>query len=524
VSEDVSRRIRTVSLMLAVSALLSRVLGYGRDWLINFEFGATGQTDVYRASFTVPDMLNYLLAGGALSVSLLPRMSALYSAEKDAPAGAERESDRVFSLVATNMAVLTAVLVLLAELATEPLVARWTDGFTPAKVAETAHLTRIVLPAQWFFICGGLVQATLLARQSFRAMALTPLLYNLGIIVGGLIGGRLGQIEGFSWGALVGAILGGFVVPVWAARGQLRFRPRFAPTHPEMRAFLVTALPLMLGVGLTTVDEWLGKRYGSRLGDGAISRLDTARKLMLVPIGLIGGAAGQATGAWLAKLWAEQRVDEFRQTLGDALATVIGLSLAVSALLAAAAEPVVSSLFAYGKFQHADAVLAAGALQVMALGIAAWSAHQVLSRAFFALGDTWRPMVATTLVTAAMVPAYGLLTDWGGLRGLGVAGSVGMVLQVLALLGLARVRLQLPLRPLLGATARSIVVAALAGGAAWAATATLQGVWSGQRGAWLQALAAGVAWLAVVLVVGGWLGLPGLQTLTHKIRRRLKMT
>lgn len=127
-SEDLSLRIRTVALLLAASSLLSRVLGYGRDWLITTNFGANGQTDVYQASFTLPDMLNYLLAGGALTVSLLPRMAALYAAEKD---GVMRDidglsaGDRAFSIVFTAMTAATLLLVVAAEFLAEPIIAAW---------------------------------------------------------------------------------------------------------------------------------------------------------------------------------------------------------------------------------------------------------------------------------------------------------------------------------------------------------------------------------------------------------------
>ena len=309
--------IRAATLLLAASSLLSRVLGYGRDWLIAFEFGATGQTDVYQASFTLPDLINYLLAGGALSVSLLPRMAELY-ARQDLNPHSEHgfsEADRAFSVVCSAMMVAAVVLIGAAWWLAEPVAAWWFPGFSPEKIKQTAELTRIVLPAQLFFLVGGLVQAALLARQRFRAMALTPLFYNGGIIAGGLIGGQSGQIEGFSWGALLGALAGGLLVPVFAARHQLKFRFELAFRDAELWRFLWIAAPLMIGVSLTTVDEWLVKHYGSSLAAGSITWLMTARRVMLVPIGLLGTAAGQATGTYLARLYAEGKRDELAKHL-----------------------------------------------------------------------------------------------------------------------------------------------------------------------------------------------------------------
>ncbi|MSQ81352.1 MAG: murein biosynthesis integral membrane protein MurJ [Myxococcales bacterium] len=458
--------IRAAAILLAASNLLSRVLGYGRDWLIAFEFGATSQTDVYQASFTLPDLINHLLAGGALSVSLLPRMAELYAART---AGSNAEADdaavnKAFSLVCSAMLVAALALVAAVWLAADPLIAAWFPGFTQQQLDQTVHLTRIVLPAQLFFLVGGLFQAVLLARQQFHAMALTPLLYNGAIIGGGLIGGQLGQIEGFSWGALVGALLGGLLVPVFAARKQVQFRFEFDPLHPEVRRFLWIAAPLMLGVSLTTVDEWLAKRYGSGLQEGAITWLMTARRVMLVPIGILGATAGQATGAYLAKLHAEKKREELATTLTTASSAVVGWSLIAGGLLAVLAEPVVHFLFQYGRFSARDATNTAIALQVMALAIPAWGAQQVLARAFYAVGDTWRPMIATTAVTVAALPLYVLAGHAGdrALPQLCAAGVVGIWLQAFTLLVLARRKMGINLKVLSTQCLRALIVATAA--------------------------------------------------------------
>lgn len=535
-TQELALRLRTVALLLAASNLLSRVLGYGRDWLISTNFGANGLTDVYQASFTLPDMLNYLLAGGALSLSLLPRMSSLYAAEVQVPEGITpaRDShgltpgDHAFSVVFTVVLLAAAVVIGLAEVFARPLVAALFDGFTPEQIDRTTHLTRIVLPAQLFFICGGLVQATLLARQSFKAMALTPLFYNAGIIVGGLVGSHSGQIEGFSWGALVGAAVGGFAVPVWSAIGKLRYRFMVRPSDPEVRAYLWIALPLMVGVSLTSVDEWLGRHFGAALSAGTISWLAMARRVMLVPIGLLGAAAGQATGAFIAKLYAEKRHEELADLLATSVAAVVGLSMVFSAFLIAMPDAVIGILFEYGRFKQADTLRSAAALVPLAVGISAWGAQSVLARSFFGTGDTWRPMIATSVVTLSVLPAYKFLAQTPSfidpLVGLAVAATLGMFLQVIVLAALARKRLGLHLRPLVVGVGRGLAVATCAGLAAWAVD-----LWSHQA-AFVEAgklryltrlVLSGSAWAVAVVVLGVWWRMPGLPRQMQGLLRRL---
>lgn len=519
-----ARSIASATALLAGANLLSRLMGFGRDWLLGFGFGASAQTDVYQASFTLPDMLNYLLAGGALSVSFLPRMAKLYQQERDLPAGAPRQSDEVFAIVFSLMAVGSIALVAVAFLLAEPFVRLWFSGFTEQQVLDTARLTRIVLPAQLCFLLGGLVQACLLARQSFGAMALTPLLYNGGILVGGGIGIWSGRIDGFSWGAVVGAAFGALAVPLWSARGILRVRWRFEPTHPEVKGFLWTALPLIVGVSLTTVDEWLGKHYASWFPQGSMSQLAMARKVMLVPIGLLGTAAGQATGAFLAKLHAEDKREELAKTLAASLSAVVGLSLLLSGFLVVCAQPVAAALFRWGRFGQTDAAATAAVLAPLSVGIAAWGAQSVLARAFFAVGDTWRPMIATTVVTIASLPLYELGVRWPGhgLEGLALAGTVGMFGQATALALMAHRWLGLDAKQFFRSALRSLAVAVVAACAALAVRLAIQGSWPAHWPLGVRALltlaCAGVPWAVVAVGLGAMVGMDGLP---RKLQRWL---
>ena len=112
-----------------------------------------------------------------------------------------------------------------------------------------------------FFIAGGILRGALMAEGRFGSQAVAPIIYNLGIIVAGVLGARSLGIAGFAWGALAGAALGSFGSAVFEARGRLRIGFRVAPFDPDFRRYLVVALPLMLGVTLITVDS--GTTVGS---------------------------------------------------------------------------------------------------------------------------------------------------------------------------------------------------------------------------------------------------------------------
>src|SRR5512134_1651936 len=162
---------RAAALMM-ISVFLSRILGYARDAVIAYQHGATPETDAYFAAFTIPDLLNHLLAGGSLSITFIPIFSR-YLAE-----GKEEEGYRSFSSIATIMSVAMIFFVILGEFLAARLIPLIAPGFPPDQVAVAARLTRIVLPAQIFFFLGGLLMAVQYSRNRFLLPATAPLIYN----------------------------------------------------------------------------------------------------------------------------------------------------------------------------------------------------------------------------------------------------------------------------------------------------------------------------------------------------------
>jgi putative peptidoglycan lipid II flippase len=502
-------------LLLASSALLSRVLGYGREALIAYRVGAGASTDAYYAAFQIPDLLNYLLAGGALSVAFLP----LYA--KELARGEEAAAEH---LVATVLGTLGAVSVLLTCVLwyfAEPLIALQFPRFTPETQALTVHLTRIVLPAQIFFVLGGIINATLLARNRFGAAAVAPLFYNGGIIAGGLfLAPRLDAgIEGFAWGALVGAILGPFLAPLFDAWRRVRLRLRFAPFDRVFLGYLVVAAPLMLGQSLLTVDEWYERWFGALLGEGTVAHLAYARRLMLVPVAVVGQAIAAAALPTLSRLWAEEKREELDRLVLRTLQAGFGLATLAAAACVAMSRELVALVYEHGAFTAADTATVAAILSVLALAVPAWIGQQIAVRAFYARGDTWRPMLLGTVVAAAAIPLYLVLGEQLGVLGLAAAGFLGMTVNACATIALAR-RLHgaPPLAVLFTSTARAAVVAVAAG--VGAGFATIDPVPDSTAGLLANLLAKGLVFAGIALAGVAMIGGEATREAVRRVLRR----
>lgn len=434
-TESSGRHLRAATLIWMASVAASRVAGLVREMVIARAAGATGQTDVYFTAFTLPDFLNYLLAGGALSITFIPVFLGLMVREDDEKAW--RLFHTVMALTLGTLAfLLTAAFVFAA-----PLCRLFAHGFNDAQQAMLVRYTRILLPAQLFFFAGGLLGAIQMARGRHGVYALSPIVYNGGIIVGGLLlAPRLGM-EGFCWGALAGAVAGHGLLQAWGAgRAGLRWA---APDlrHPALRTYLLLTLPFMIGQSILMTDDWLVRYFGSGFTK-SISWLNYAKRLALVLPAIVGQASAVASFPLLSRRFEAGEHREMALTLRQSLARTLLAALLGTALLLVLSRDVVFLAYGSGRFTGTDASTTARALAVLALAVPALVAQAGLARGFYAMRDTWRPTVIGTVITLLGIPLYGLLARWfddpaanrgGGYLGLAWASTISLTAYSLVL-------------------------------------------------------------------------------------------
>jgi len=417
--------------IVAGGVLVSRILGLVRQVIFAWLLGAGATGDEYFVAFIIPDLLNYLLAGAYMAITLIPLLAKRFAS------GDEADARRAFWAITRPLTLAIGGLVLIAMPFVEPILRAVEPGFSDAQVAEAARLTRIVLPAQLFFILGQLFTAWQFAREKFVIPTLGPIIYNIGIIAGGLLGG-VGRddpgADGFAWGALAGSFLGIFVLQWWGAhREGLRLPERLTGGHPAVRRYFALAIPLMLGQSLVVLDEQLGRAFGSLTEDGGVSWLTFGRQTMLVPVGVIAQAAGVAAYPFLARLAAEGKHQEMAAAVGRAVRFVIVLSLTAAAGLMAMSIPIVRALYERGSFEPMDTLATAGTVVLFAIGVPMWGIQQILARGFYAREEMWVPVLIGTLATVAAVPMYWSLNEALGVDGLALASSLAVTLYTVGL-------------------------------------------------------------------------------------------
>ena len=480
----------TVLLMAAV--MLSRVIGFIRESYIAYQFGAGGQVDAYVAAFTLPDWLNYIVAGGTASITFVSIYTRFLSQKREA------DAQKTFSIIITVMTTVLVAGVIVAEILA-PQVTRWMfHGFTAEQLTLCTRLTRILLPAQIFFYVGGVVSAVLLSHRLFLFPAFGPLLYNVFIILGGIVGRRHFGIASLAYGALLGSVAGPFLInAIGARRVGTGYSPSFAISNPAFREWVRLSIPLMLGVSLVTADDWI-LRYFASSGIGDIARLNYAKRLFAVPIAVLGQATGQASLPFFSRLFGERRMVEFAESVNGSVYRIVAASLLATSWMVAVAHPLIDLVYRRGKFDLADSELTSVYFFCFSLSLLFWAAQGLYARAFYAAGDTLTPMIAGTLITIASLPIYSQLYRTYSVLGLAIASNIGILANTIVAAWLLDRRKLVPLSKLNWLELSKSALTAVAAGWISLTVSRLVPAGEGRKGDLLMLTLASITWAAAV--------------------------
>jgi len=449
----------TATILLMASTFLSRIVGLVRVQYIVWLFGRGMDADALNAAFVLPDMISYFLVGGAASITFVTILTRYRET------GREAEGERSLSVILTTMYLVLGAAIVLAEIFAPLYIHWWFNGFDASKAALCVKLTRILLPAQLCFFAGGVFGAVLLVRKQFSVQAVAPLIYGLGTIVGGLLLVRRIGVSSLAIGTLAGAFFGPFLLNwFFARRAGTRYRPILDWRDQGLREWVRLSLPLMVGVSLVTADGWIILHFASATS-GAVSLMSYAKQLFSAPISILAQAAGAASMPFFASMWSKERHYEFATGVADAVSRVAALGLLAASGMVALAAPLVELLFLSRRFSAADTRECAAYFAIFSVSLFLWSAQAIYARAFYAAGNTFVPMLASTVVTVVSWPVYAGLYHLYGAMGLAIASDLGIALQTLTIAVLLHQRRMVSLAGLDYAELGRCLLAALVSGA-----------------------------------------------------------
>lgn len=516
-----SPRTLTGAAVLMVTAIFgSRVLGLVREAVMFGLFGRGGG-GALRAAFYFPDLLYFLLAGGALRTGFMPIFTRLLNE------GEESRAWRAFSLLCTTVFTVSLLVVGLGILFAGPLTGIISTGFASEELRrDTFRAAQVIFPAQMAMLLGGLFSGVLNAMGNFLLPALVPIIYNLSLIGGMLLLGPWLGIRSAAVGALVGAWSGHFLLQIWGLRQKgVRFRPQIALHNPDFIEVLQLAWPIVLGLCIAEINVKIsGTLAGRWFGEAGLGAFEGAVRVSRLPDGVFGAALGIALFPIVSVLAAQGRREEFRRQMETTLRLALLCALPSAVALTVLRRPIIGALYGYGKMGGADVEAVAALLPIFALSVVPITLQALVTRGFYALKDTLTPVKVGAI---AVLVGVGLNFGLGwllGLPGVALALALTTVLNLTGLLWLYGRRIGWcdgrGMRRLVGLAAGGSGLLALV---AWLVTILAQN-WLGQpRGllSFLPLLAGGVAGGGVyVLLLRAW-QVPEWALLTDLLRQLL---
>jgi putative peptidoglycan lipid II flippase len=458
-----NRQIARASVIVMATFLVSRLLGLLRDVVIGAQFGTSGDYDAYVAAFRIPDIIYTLIAGGILVSAFLPTFTS-YLAKEDRT-GAWRLASAVINLVVVVLAAVAFVAALLAEPIVRYLLA---PGFGPEAQALTVQLIRLLLIPPIIFGVSGVVMGILYAHQSFWLPGLAPSMYNLGIIFGALVLAPALGVFGLAIGAIIGALLHLLIQVPGLRRVKMQYSTRLAVRDPGVQEVIRLMIPRMFGVAVVQLTFLVETILASWLATGAVSALNYAWRVMLLPQGVVAQSVATAAFPTFADQYARGQLAQLRSTLAATVRSILFIAIPAAIGLLVLREPIVQLLFQRGQFTATSTAIVAMALGGYALGLIGHSGVEILARAFYALHDTKTPVLLGILALGIDLVMGLSLINVLGVLGLALANMTAASIEMILLIVVIRRRLGgLDDRRVALSALRTTAAAALMGLAVW---------------------------------------------------------
>lgn len=439
---NVKLSIKTAAIVLASSTLLSALLGLFRDRLLNSYYLGTYPTgiDAYTAAFTIPDFMFFILTSGALAVSFIPVFNQRLMA------GNKKSAWELTSSLLNLLAILTLITSVLIMIFADPLI-RYivSPGLDESGMILAVNMTRVIAINPFLFSIATVLTSVQQAVGRFIFHAFAPAIYNIGIIIGitcftggiNIFGIQLfeGGIMGVAIGVIFGAILQLITSLIGLFGLGMDYNFKIYWRNQGFRSILKLLPARSLDQGIDYVSGIVSMNLSSRMGAGAVRAYDQATTLHTVPVSLIGVAISTAFFPKLTEELGSGDQREFYNTFRKALRMIIWIALPVAMIAFFARGYVVSFISNIGNNDSNGAIVSV--LGALCVAIFAKSVFHIASRGFYANQDTRTPFVVSIVsVGLTMILSVVFYKMGYGIAGLGMAQSIGAVVEIIILLGL----------------------------------------------------------------------------------------
>ena len=376
--------------IISIAYLSSRLLGFLREILLAKWTGVSSASDTLDLAFIIPDFLFYLSAGGYLAITLIPILSDLKQKNS------RGLNDYFLSLLYGLSIIFISISAIFFLLKNE-------IGLI-LEVQNLNLFSKLFAPivfSQAFFFIGAILMSYQYFHNDFKYPALAPVIYNFSIILFGWLNSSTPEstVYGFAVGGFIGSVVGHFFIQlIGVKKSGLTFKP-VTPKIRYIKEYLTVSLPLIVGQSIAVMDEQLFRIFGSFLGAGSVASFRYARRIALLPVGIVAQAVGVASYPTLSKMFVEKKFDELKNIIRTQLSSLFLFNVVMVLILVINSEEIISIVYERGRFSSADVIRVSSIMKVVALGVVPWSINQIVNRSYYVQKRYWFPVGVGTIGT-----------------------------------------------------------------------------------------------------------------------------
>jgi len=428
--------ITVAAFLVAGSSLVSRLLGIFRDRILAGEFGAGDTLDIYYAAFRLPDLVFNLLVLGALSAGFIPIFTGLIKNPlariKGAIAGSQYEAawllaSNILNILAIGLIILCGVGIIFAPY----LMKLITPGFTADKLVLTSSLTRIMFLSPIFLGISGIFGGILQSFKRFFVYSLSPILYNIGIIIGALFLVPIWGIYGLAWGVVLGALAHLLVQLPTTINLGFRYHFKFNWRNSEVRKIGAMMVPRTMSLAISQINLLVITIIASTLASGSLSVFNFANNLQSFPVGIFGISFAVAAFPALSAVAFDKK--NLIKNISLTARQILFFIVPATVLLLTLRAQIIRVILGTGQFDWQDTVLTINTLGFFTLSLFAQSLIPLLVRIFYARHNSTTPFIIGLAAAAINVFLAFWLSSRLGVAGLALAFSIANIINLIIL-------------------------------------------------------------------------------------------
>lgn len=513
-------RIARSTAFFSIATGASRIAGLAREIVAAGYYGISGPMSAFTIAFQVPNLIRALFADAALQPAFVPVFTELIG-RKDYKE-AFRLASTLLLLVTMVLGAITAFFVLLAPV----IMPIFAPGFEGEVLDLTVSLSQVLFPILILLGVSGIVVGILNSYDRFGAFAISPLFWNLTIILvlvvlEPLFHGR-DRIYAYAIGILVGTLVQ-LLIPAWDLRHTpYRFSFSFDWRHPGVRRVFLLMLPVTISLGLINFNNLINSFFGSLVSDQAPAAIDKAFRIYQLPQGIFSVAIATVLFPTLARFANAGEIDNLRATMANGMRQILFVLVPAAAAILALSDPMIRLVYQRGAFDAAETAVVGTALFWFAFSLPTNGLYLLQTRTFFSLQKPWQATALATIDLVVSTLAALVLYSPFGVGGIVAGTGIGTTVAVVAQAVILRRRFGgLELRRLFSTSLRITIAAAALAGVGWVVWDVLdQALGRGLAGQ-IVSLGAGLTAGGLAYVAVAWLlRVEELEQMSRLLRRR----